>query len=198
MSSKTGTCSTSASTFEARRPGLSATFSPGGSDETQSVPSGHAGRHRLRPGFTVAPIANCHRRSLRPSLGTTIASRGRAAFRQTLLAAVAAASAATTFAARLHGAPPFSVTCTLACYIDDCQCKPFEFSTNPAARPALRRFGRRRESRLRFGSRRSPIRRASRSSTTSPDGRRRAFASSASTFHSRRSRIICGCFERRV
>src|SRR6266571_6677069 len=47
------------------------------------MPPGRAARPDAAS--SVAPIANCYRHSLRPCLGTTIASRRRAAFRQTLL-----------------------------------------------------------------------------------------------------------------
>src|SRR5436190_10440698 len=57
---------------------------PGGLDETPSVPPGRA----VRPesASSVAPVVIHYRDSLRPCLGTAIAPRRRARFRQALLA----------------------------------------------------------------------------------------------------------------
>src|SRR5207247_5634765 len=55
----------------------------GGLGETQSVPSDRAARPQAAS--SVAPIASCYWRSLRPCLGTTIAPRRRATFHQALL-----------------------------------------------------------------------------------------------------------------
>ena len=56
---------------------------PGGSDETRPMPSGRAARPDAAS--SVALVASRYERSLRPGLGTTIAPRGRAAFRRSLL-----------------------------------------------------------------------------------------------------------------
>src|SRR5262249_14661601 len=58
-------------------------FELGGLDETTSVPSGRAARPEAAS--SVGPIAVHYWASLRPCLGTVIASRRRARFRQTLL-----------------------------------------------------------------------------------------------------------------
>src|SRR5439155_13131550 len=55
----------------------------GGLDETWSVPSGRAVRPEAAS--SVGPVAIHYRASLRPCLGTAIAPRRRARFRQTLL-----------------------------------------------------------------------------------------------------------------
>src|SRR5205823_6148969 len=56
----------------------------GGLDETTSMPSGRAVRPEAAS--SVAPVVIHYRDSLRPCLGTAIAPRRRARFRQTLLA----------------------------------------------------------------------------------------------------------------
>src|SRR5215831_7074097 len=60
-------------------------FELGGLDETTSVPSGRAARPEAAS--SVGPIAVHYWASLRPCLGTVIAPRRRARFRQTLLVA---------------------------------------------------------------------------------------------------------------
>src|SRR6266511_3497835 len=55
----------------------------GGIGETQRCAAGP--RCSPRGGVLLAPIVNCYRRSVRPCLGTTIAPRRRATFRQSLL-----------------------------------------------------------------------------------------------------------------
>jgi cytochrome c551/c552 len=57
---------------------------PGGFDETVAVPPGRAARPEAASSF--GPIAIHYWASLRPRLGTAIAPRRRAPFRQTLLA----------------------------------------------------------------------------------------------------------------
>src|SRR5438105_12031863 len=60
------------------------TYLEGGLDETWSEPSGRAARPEAAS--SVAPVVIHYRGSLRPCLGTAIAPRRRARFRQTLLA----------------------------------------------------------------------------------------------------------------
>jgi hypothetical protein len=62
-----------------------ATSASGRLDETPTVPPEHAARPEAAS--SVAPVPSRYERSLRPCLGTTIALRRRASFRQTLLGA---------------------------------------------------------------------------------------------------------------